>query len=251
MFLLLVISLFGFFSSIIIYFIYSAESKIGNIFFCIMLITEVLTLYLFFTLEKQRNERAKIKYQKIYKNENLTLLQVKKKWFSETLVIPNNEYITLIESIEKFYLIQSNYQGGSLNREKIYNFIFSTDSKNRVIAMFMGLVALFTALLISTGVNVEYIFDIFKSIYIFESLFYVGFISIFLFGVFSILKYTFFMIVSSLDFIFDNFSNINNISKRKKEIFIKQLLQFAEFPKRRQRVYAILEVSKSIDSDTV
>lgn len=61
-----------------------------------MLITEVLTLYLFFTLEKQRNERAKIKYQKIYKNENLTLLQVKKKWFSETLVIPNNEYITLI-----------------------------------------------------------------------------------------------------------------------------------------------------------
>lgn len=156
-----------------------------------MLITEVLTLYLFFTLEKQRNERAKIKYQKIYKNENLTLLQVKKKWFSETLVIPNNEYITLIESIEKFYLIQSNYQGGSLNREKIYNFIFSTDSKNRVIAMFMGLVALFTALLISTGVNVEYIFDIFKSIYIFESLFYVGFISIFLFGVFYILKYTF------------------------------------------------------------
>ncbi|KGT47554.1 hypothetical protein GW12_14660 [Acinetobacter sp. HR7] len=42
------------------------------------------------------------------------------------------------------------------------NFIFSTDSKNRVIAMFMGLVALFTALMISAGVNVDYIFEIFQ-----------------------------------------------------------------------------------------
>ncbi|WP_347453346.1 hypothetical protein [Acinetobacter thermotolerans] len=59
-------------------------------------------------------------------------------------------------------MIQSKYKGGKVNREKIYNFIFSTDSKNRVIAMFMGLVALFTALMISAGVNVDYIFEIFQ-----------------------------------------------------------------------------------------
>jgi len=252
-FLFLIICMLIFFSSSVgyFYFIKSTTKETQNIILWIMGLAEVFTFYLFHVIEKQRNEIIKAKFHKLYKNDQLSLLQIKKRWFQEALAISNNEYINLIEKIEKYYLIQSKYKGVKISREKVYNFIFSTDSKNRVIAMFMGLVALFTALMISTGVNVEYIFAIFQSIHIFESLVIIFFISLFLFGLFYIVKYTFFMMVSFFDFVFDNYFNKDNVSKRKKELFIAQLLQFAEFPKHRKRMYASLQVSKKLDSDTV
>ena len=252
-FLFLIISMFIFFSSSIcyFYFIKSIAKETQNIILWIMVLAEVFTFYLFHGIEKQRNKIVKEKFRKLYKNDQLSLKQIKKRWLREALAIPNHEYIYLIEKIEKYYLTQSNYKGIHLTREKIYNFIFSTDSKNRVLAMFMGLVALFTALLISTGINIENIFAIFQSIHIFKSLLFIGFISICLFGAFYIVKYTIFMTISLLEFIFDNSLNRNKISKRKKELFIAQLLQFAEFPKHRKRMYASLLVSKKIDSDTV
>ncbi|WP_347455404.1 hypothetical protein [Acinetobacter thermotolerans] len=160
----LFISVLIFFSSIIgfFYFTNAKNKALQDILTYCMLLAEVFALYLFYAVEKQRNEIVKQKFRHLYKNDQLTLLQIKKRWFREALAIPNHEYINLIEKIEKYYLIQSKYKGGKVNREKIYNFIFSTDSKNRVIAMFMGLVALFTALMISAGVNVDYIFEIFQ-----------------------------------------------------------------------------------------
>lgn len=59
------------------------------------------------------------------------------------------------------------------------------------------------------------------------------------------------MVVSFCDFVFDNSFNKDNVSKRKRELFIAQLLQFAELPKHKQRMYACLQVSKNLDSDTV
>ena len=242
-----------FFSSSVgyFYFIKSITNETQNIILWIMGLAEVFTFYLFHGIQKQRNEIVKEKFRKLYKNDQLSLQQIKKRWFHEILAIPNNEYINLIEKIEKYYLLQSNYKGGGMSREKIYNFIFSIDSKNRIIAMFMGLVALFTALMISAGVNVDYIFAIFQSVHIFKSLGIIFAISLFLFGLFYIVKYTFFMVISFFDFVFDNSFNKDNVSKRKKELFIAQLLQFAEFPKHRKRMYASLQVSKKIDSDTV
>lgn len=164
LFVCLFISVLIFFSSIIgfFYFTNAKNKALQDILTYCMLLAEVFALYLFYAVEKQRNEIVKQKFRHLYKNDQLTLLQIKKRWFREALAIPNHEYINLIEKIEKYYLIQSKYKGGKVNREKIYNFIFSTDSKNRVIAMFMGLVALFTALMISAGVNVDYIFEIFQ-----------------------------------------------------------------------------------------
>ena len=143
------------------------------------------------------------------------------------------------------------YSGKKFSREKFFDFIFSTDSKNRILAMFMGLVALFTAMLISTGVNIEYIFDIFDSIEILESFLVVLLVSLSLFGLFYILKYTIFMIVNFFDFIFDNSFNKEHVSRRKREIFIAQLLQLAELPKHKKRIHAVLDVPEKIDSDTV
>lgn len=115
----------------------------------------------------------------------------------------------------------------------------------------MGLVALFTAMLISTGVNIEYIFDIFDSIEILESFLVVLLVSLSFFGLFYILKYTIFMIVNFFDFIFDNSFNKEHVSRRKREIFIAQLLQLAELPKHKKRIHAVLDVPEKIDSDTV
>ncbi|MCW8038360.1 hypothetical protein [Acinetobacter entericus] len=245
-FLFLIISMLIFFSNSVgyFYFIKSTTKETQNIILWIMGLAEVFTFYLFHCIEKQRNEIVKAKFRKLYKNDQLSLQQIKKRWFHEILAIPNNEYINLIEKIEKYYFIQSKYEGRGISREKIYNFIFSIDSKNRVLAMFMGLVALFTAMMISAGINVDYIFAIFQLIHIVESLVIIFIISLFLFGLFYITKYTFFMAISFFDFIFDNSFNKGNVSNRKKDLFINQLLQFAEFPKHKKRVYASLQVSK-------
>ena len=216
-----------------------------------MLLSEVFVLYLFNTVELQRNEIVKLKFQKIYKNKNLSLFQIKKKWFRDILPLSSDEYLALVEKLEKYYVTQSKYSGKKFSREKFFDFIFSTDSKNRVLAMFMGLVALFTAMLISSGVNIEYIFGIFESIEILKSLLIILVISLSLFGFFYILKYTVFMLVSIFDFIFDNSFNKKHVSRRKREIFITQLLQLAELPKHKKKVHAILDPSEKLDSDVL
>lgn len=253
LFVCLIISLGLFLLSIFLWFYVLAvgNNKFENFSIYFMLLSEVFVLYLFNTVELQRNEIVKLKFQKIYKNKNLSLFQIKKKWFRDILPLSSDEYLALVEKLEKYYVTQSKYSGKKFSREKFFDFIFSTDSKNRVLAMFMGLVALFTAMLISSGVNIEYIFGIFESIEILKSLLIILVISLSLFGFFYILKYTVFMLVSIFDFIFDNSFNKKHVSRRKREIFITQLLQLAELPKHKKKVHAILDPSEKLDSDVL
>lgn len=253
LFVWLIISLSLFLLGIILWlFVLNVENKeFEKLYMSLILLLEVLVLYLFYAIERQRNEIVKLKFQKIYKNKNLSLFQIKKRWFCDFLAVPREEYLALVEKLEKYYITHSKYSGKKFSREKFFDFIFSTDSKNRILAMFMGLVALFTAMLISTGVNIEYIFDIFDSIEILESFLVVLLVSLSLFGLFYILKYTIFMIVNFFDFIFDNSFNKEHVSRRKREIFIAQLLQLAELPKHKKRIHAVLDVPEKIDSDTV
>lgn len=252
LFVLLVISLIVFFLASAIFFLFTfSDQRIKNFFLYVIFFSEFFFLYFSILLEKQRDQEIKKKFRPIYKNNQLNLLQIKKIWFRETLAIPTHEYISLIEKIEKYHVLHSKYQKNNVTREKIYNFIFSTDSKNRVLAMFMGLVALFTGLLISSGVNAEYIFSIFESIDILNSLLTICFISLLILGAYYIFKRSSYMFLNFLDFIFDNTFYSSNTSNRKKEIFISQLLQFCEPPKRRQKLYAELEISKKIDKGTI
>lgn len=212
-----------------------------------MLFNEGCTLLLLEVLKKQRNKKVKSKFMALYNNNNLSLHQIKKKWFSDALAIPNYEYLNLIEKIEKYDSMKSKYSTVNISRDKVYDFIFSSDSKNRVLAMFMGSVALFTALLISNGVNVEYLFSLFQSISVIKSLVAIFFISLFIFGIVYILKYMNYMLMSCIDFILDNISSSQRVSKRKQEILILQLLDLAELPKQKKKMYAVLQVSKDGD----
>lgn len=212
-----------------------------------MLFNEGCTLLLLEVLKKQRNKKVKSKFMALYNNNNLSLHQIKKKWFSDALAIPNYEYLNLIEKIEKYDSMKSKYSTVNISRDKVYDFIFSSDSKNRVLAMFMGSVALFTALLISNGVNVEYLFSLFQSISVIKSLVAIFFISLFIFGIVYILKYMNYMLMSCIDFILDNISSSQRVSKRKQEILILQLLDIAELPKQKKKMYAVLQVSKDGD----
>ncbi|WP_152598523.1 hypothetical protein [Acinetobacter sp. HR7] len=132
LFVCLFISVLIFFSSIIgfFYFTNAKNKALQDILTYCMLLAEVFALYLFYAVEKQRNEIVKQKFRHLYKNDQLTLLQIKKRWFREALAIPNHEYINLIEKIEKYYLIQSKYKGGKVNREKIYNRRFKSQVRH-------------------------------------------------------------------------------------------------------------------------
>lgn len=252
LFVMLVISSIMFFLTLsILFFIKIKDETIKDCLTGMMIFFEALSIYLSIAIEKQRNERIKKKFRLLFKNKELTLFQIKRIWFRQALDLKPYEYINLIEKIEKYSSIQSRYEGKYINREKIYNFIFSSDSKNRVLAMFMGLVALFTGLLISTGINAEIIFELFKSIDVFKSILAIGFISLIIFGAFYIFKYSMYMILNFIEFISDNTVNKLKFSKRKKEIFIAQLLQLSELPKHRKKVYAQLNNSENIDKPTI
>lgn len=252
LFVMLVISSIMFFLTLsILFFIKIKDETIKDCLTGMMIFFEALSIYLSIAIEKQRNERIKKKFRLLFKNKELTLFQIKRIWFRQALDLKPYEYINLIEKIEKYSSIQSRYEGKYINREKIYNFIFSSDSKNRVLAMFMGLVALFTGLLISTGINAEIIFELFKSIDVFKSILAIGFISLIIFGAFYIFKYSMYMILNFIEFISDNTVNKLKFSKRKKEMFIAQLLQLSELPKHRKKVYAQLNNSENIDKPTI
>ncbi|WP_235943590.1 hypothetical protein [Acinetobacter terrestris] len=92
-FLFLIICMLIFFSSSVgyFYFIKSITKETQNIILWIMGLAEVFTFYLFHVIEKQRNEIIKAKFHKLYKNDQLSLLQIKKRWFQEALAISNNE----------------------------------------------------------------------------------------------------------------------------------------------------------------
>jgi hypothetical protein len=90
----------------------------------LILLLEVLVLYLFYAVERQRNEIVKLKFQKIYKNKNLSLFQIKKRWFRDFLAVPREEYLALVEKLEKYYITHSKYSGKKFSREKFFDFIF-------------------------------------------------------------------------------------------------------------------------------
>lgn len=248
-----IISLVAYF--LILYFfisnLKSVPQSLELVFVGFMMVFQIITVMLAYKLQEQRNEKVLNKYRKIFKNENLTLIQIKKRWFKEVLVVPNTEYIDLIEKVQKYYSLKSQFRGMNLTRDKFYNFIFSTDSKNRVIGMFMGLVALFSALLISNGVDIDYIFSLFEWVSFPLVTFIILAICFLIFGMFYMLKYVFLITLNYIDLIFDNSVNNRKITKRKKDVFIDQLLILSEFQKHRKRMYASLQVSKKLDSDTV
>lgn len=202
----------------------------------IAIVFEVFLIELVKGLEKQRDAKIIEKYKLLYKKD-LNINEIKYHWFKNTIDVPFSEYGDLAEKIDKYYLLEKKYSKPSLSRHNIAEFIFSADSKNRTLAMFMGLVALFTGLCIASGVNIEYVFAILSSVnygYIFFTIF---FISIVIFLFIYMLKYICIIAINIFDFIFDNYSNSNKTSKRKKEIFITELIKLYQIPKKKHKVY--------------
>ena len=206
----------------------------SGIFF--VFIAEVCTLLFFRGLDKQRDGQITEKYEKIY-NRKLKLREIKKKWLENTIDIPVHEYAILAEKIDKYYMLEEKYAKPSLSRDKFIGYIFSSDSKNRVLAMFMGLVALFMGLNVASGSNVENLYAIYESLNFLEALLWIFFISLIILLFTYMFRLSLLMIFNFLDFLFDNTASVNRISKRKKEIFISELIKFHELPKKRHKVY--------------
>ncbi|EKU54985.1 hypothetical protein ACINWC323_0902 [Acinetobacter sp. WC-323] len=201
-----------------------------------VLMAEVFALLLFRSLEKQRDDYIIEKYGKKY-NKALGLSEIKKKWLENTIDIPVHEFATLAEKTDKYYILEEKYAKPSLNRDKFIGYIFSSESKNRILAMFMGVVALFMGLNVASGVNIDNLYMIYDSLDFWVVFFWILFISLIIFLFAYMFKMALLMLFNFLDFLFDNTANADRISKRKKEIFISALMQLHELPKKRHRVY--------------
>lgn len=206
------------------------------------LLIELILIGCFQGIRDIRDERIIKKYKKIFKKENMTLNYAKKLWFQKTLDILPSEFLNLAEKIDKYVQLENKYNS-NFKRNNFLELIFANESKNRVLAMILSVVALTTALLISSGTSIDIIFSMVDyglgKLFIFLLL-----VSLIIFLGFYVLRYGFILIIQLYDFIMDNSLYNKKISLRKKKIFISELLRQYELPKQRYRLPAILGEEK-------
>ena len=117
---------------------------------------EIIVLTFWFFIQKQRDNFIISNAQRQLQSTETNILTLKKLWFSTMITVSPTQYLELAEKIEKIIKIrkvnQSNFKFDLLD---LGNLIFQPESKNRILAMFMGCFAAIVALSIKDGANIE------------------------------------------------------------------------------------------------
>lgn len=163
--------------------------------------------------------------------------QLKIMWFKKHLPYKRSEYIALAENIDSALTLKTKYKSPiDYSKKDILDHILSNDSKNRMLAMFMGVSTFVVALSIAYGSSIETVFEFYKSateqqlfgfFIVFPIIFFIGIVELKIITVF---------IVRLAELFLDNFNGINGFSHLRTETFINQLIRHYSFEKPRMKV---------------
>jgi len=163
--------------------------------------------------------------------------QLKKMWLKKHLPYKRSEYITLAENIDSALTLRTKHRSPiDYSKKDILEHILSSDSKNRMLAMFMGLSTFVVALSIAQGSSIETVFEFYKSatgqqfyklFVVFPIVFFIGVIELKIIAIF---------IMRLAELFLDNFNGINGFSRLRTEAFINQLIRHYSFDKPRIKV---------------
>lgn len=199
-----------------------------------VMLFECVALLCWFKLQKDRAKKIieDAKRSLNTKEENLTKL--KRLWLEKTLGIPSTQFLELAIDIDKIINLKQKYKSPfSLTSEQLLNLIFSVESKNRVLAMFMGICAALIGLSISAGASINDLFYF----YIKEStssLLTLNFlISLFLILSYMIARYIFLVITTIFSAAINNLEGLKCINNNRAKEFVNDLVILHELPKAR------------------
>lgn len=198
---------------------------------------EIIVLICWFKLEKQREKKIISRLQVLFATDKNNFYELKKLWFKNYVNSNPNTYLEIAEKIDKVLVLKEKYKSVfSFDTYSFGRLIFTSDSKNRLLAMFMGGVAALIALTISTGVNINNIFEIFNNYSLIKFIANVFVFSIFLMFLMLIIKGSILISVELLSSFGDQLDKDRATSKRRSRIFINQLLYFYDLPKPKIRI---------------
>jgi len=171
--------------------------------------------------------------QKVLCTKECSIIKLKGMWLKFKLGIPQKEYIKVADDIDKFLFLREKYKSKlSINIKQVVALIFHDDSKNRLLAMFMGISALVVILCVSGGASIKSVFLFFDN-YSFTYLLVTDILfSLFIMMGFLVFHYILTVVFMLFELFIDKIDGINAISSRRVKVFITQLLLFYELPKR-------------------
>lgn len=212
------------------------------------IIFEVISLFFWFRLQTIRDHLVVRRCQINLDTEIDKIVDLKKLWLSKTLGLDATNYIDLAEKIDKLFLLRDKHKSVlALSKNKIYDFIFTADSKNRVVAMFIATAAATIALCAANGSNINDVFMFFEGISLFKILIINILVSFYIFLGFIIVRYAFLVISICFESVFGMGSGLNVVRERRVSGFINELLYFAEFEKARIKVQSNLKFNKHLN----
>ena len=198
----------------------------------IVIFFEILVLMCWFTLMKMQEKRIIKKAQCLLQTTENSIPKLKKLWFKAAIGTDSTQYLEVAEKIDKIIKIkeinQSNFKFGS---KELGNLIFQTESKNRILAMFMGCFAAVVALSIKSGATIDDLISFYSDAPFLTLLFLDFLLSIFLLLAILITKLAFLFIFDLFSSWSDSLNKQKAISPRRAKIFINQLLYFYDLPK--------------------
>ena len=183
-------------------------------------------------LMKMQEKRIIKKAQCLLQTTENSIPKLKKLWFKAAIGTDSTQYLEVAEKIDKIIKIkeinQSNFKFGS---KELGNLIFQTESKNRILAMFMGCFAAVVALSIKSGATIDDLISFYSDAPFLTLLFLDFLLSIFLLLAILITKLAFLFIFDLFSSWSDSLNKQKAISPRRAKIFINQLLYFYDLPK--------------------
>lgn len=203
----------------------------------ICIATEVVVLTCWFNLEKQREKIIIFRIQSLFNTNEDNFYELKKMWFKKCVNSNSNSYLEIAEKIDKVLILKEKYKSVfTLDTNSLGRIIFASESKNRLLAMFMGGVAAVIALTISTGVNIYSIFDFFYAYSLSRFVAHVFIFSVFFMLLILIIKGVAIVLIELISSFGDQLDRDKAVSKRRSRIFINQLLYFYDLPKPKIRI---------------
>ncbi|MEZ9142810.1 MULTISPECIES: hypothetical protein [unclassified Shewanella] len=198
-------------------------SQLQKLFFALGF--EATAILCSFRLQSLKTKRVISKMQQKLDVETDVLIELKSIWFKKTIGVKNTEYIELAEKLDTFLTLKTRHKSSlALTGRQFGDLFFSNESKNRILAMFMGLTALSIALCIAGGVNINTIFSLYENTDIAVYVFYICFFSILILGLYLVFRFVFVLAYEIMETLLGRLDGLKSTSDRRIRIFINQLL---------------------------
>lgn len=204
----------------------------------LVLFLELVAISCWARLQWLRDKSVVERCQKKFGTKSESMTHLKYLWFKHTLNVKKTSYLDLALQIDKMIELRIKHKSSfSLGKKQIMDLVFSVESKNRVLAMFMGLCAAVVALSIANGARLDDLIYLFHEESAWQIFGIVFFVSIIFMVTFLVFRYILIFLVVAFENFFNLADGLNSTSKRRVSNFINQLISLHELEKARIRKF--------------